>query len=105
MIKRTVAITKPYHLSCRNAQLFLSDKETKEEVSRSIEDLGCLIMEHPHITFTQALIRTLSAHNVSVIFCDEKYHPTALLLHLDTHYVQQERFRYQVNASQPLELV
>src|SRR5690606_20238996 len=43
-----------------------------------------------------------SVNNVAVIFSDEKHMPSSMLFHLDTHYIQQERFTSQLNSSEPL---
>lgn len=103
MLKRTLFFSNPYHLSTRDKQLLVSDKETKELVSSvPIEDIGYLLIEHPQISVGAALMQRLAEHNVAVIFCDEKHHPCSMLLHLDTHHIQGERFRHQIEASEPL---
>ena len=102
MIKNTIAVTRSFHVSYKLKQLILTNKETGEEHSRTLEDLGCVIFEHPQITFTQQAMQGFAEHNISVIFCDGKYHPTSLLLNLDAHYIQTERFRFQIDSSEPL---
>lgn len=66
------------------------------------EDIGFLVLEHPLITFTAAAIELCAANNVAVVFCGRNFLPTSLLLHLDTHGTQSERFRSQLEASEPL---
>jgi CRISPR-associated protein Cas1 len=103
MLPRTLHISNPYHLSVRNEQLVLEPKnEGLREAQVPIEDIGYLVLEHPHITLTQAAIAVLSEHNVAVIFCSQEYLPVSMLFHLETHRIQAERFRLQVKASEPL---
>lgn len=102
MLKRTLLFSNPYHLSTRNKQLQVVEKETGELKTVPIEDIGHIVFEHPHITFTQSVMQLMAENNTAVIFCDDKFHPSSMLLHLDTHYTQTERFRHQVNASEPL---
>jgi len=102
MIKRTLFFGNPYHLSTSNRQLEIKNKETGKISHASIEDIGYIVFEHPQITFSQNVIQLLAANNTAVIFCNEKYHPCSMLLHLDTNYVQTERFKAQVNATEPL---
>lgn len=102
MIKRIISFSNPFHLSTKLRQLVIYNKETEDEITRSIEDIGYLILDHPQITFSSALIQTLAEFNVVVVFCDEKHHPASMLLHLDTHHIQAERFRAQISASEPL---
>ena len=41
-------------------------------------------------------------NNTAVITCDGTHHPSGLLLPLSVHNIQAERFRAQINASEPL---
>lgn len=102
MLKRTLFFSNPYHLSTEKRQLVITDKETRESKTAPIEDIGFAVFEHPHITFTQSVMQLLAENNTAVVFCDAKYHPSSMLLHLDTHQVQTERFREQVEATLPL---
>lgn len=102
MIKRTLFFGNPYHLSTRDLQLCIADKDSGEVKTVPVEDIGYIIFEHPHITFTQSVMQLLAENNTAVVFCDQKYHPSSMLFHLDTHYVQTERFKHQINASEPL---
>ncbi len=102
MLKRTLFFANPYHLSTRYAQLVVQDKESGEKQTVPIEDLGFVVFEHPHITFTQSVMQLLAENNTAVVFCDSRFHPSSMLLHLDTHTLQNELFRHQIAASQPL---
>lgn len=102
MIKRTLFFTNPYHICTRNLQLNITEKETGEVRTVPIEDIGYIVFEHPNITFTQSVMQLLAENNTAVIFCNDKFHPSSMLFHLDTHYIQTERFKYQINASEPL---
>lgn len=102
MLKRTLLFSNPYHLSTRNLQLQIAEKESGTVKTVPIEDIGYIIFEHPHITFTQSVMQLLAENNTAVIFCDQKFHPSSMLFHLDTHYTQTEKFKFQVNASEPL---
>lgn len=102
MLKRTLFFSNPYHLSIRYEQLVATDKAAQEEKTVPIEDIGFIVFEHSQITFTQAVIQLLAENNTAVIFCDTRHHPSSMLLHLDTHNIQAELFKHQVQASEPL---
>lgn len=104
MIKRSLYFSNPYHLSCKQEQLLISDKEKVSQGTQSIpiEDIGFIVLDHYGISISQYLIQKLSHANVALICCDEKHMPTSLMFPLSTHQVQNERFRAQVNASEPL---
>lgn len=106
MIKRILCFTNPAYLSLHLKQLVVeqtqADKTETIKHTISIEDIGVVIMESPQITITQALIAALLDNNCAVITCDSHHLPAGLLLPLDNHNLQNERFREQINASEPL---
>lgn len=67
-----------------------------------IEDIGLIILDHQQVTITQALISKLLSNNVALITCDSSRHPTGLMLNLDGHTLQSQKFQYQIGASVPL---
>jgi len=102
MLKRTLFFSNPYHLSIRLGQLEITDKKTGEIKTAPIEDLGFVVFDNREITFTQSVLSELASNNTAVIICNEKHHPTSMMFHLDTNQVQNEKFRAQVAASEPL---
>lgn len=102
MLKKTLFFSNPYHLTTRLNQLVLTNKDSGEIRQLPVEDLGFVILDHSQITFTQSFVQALSANNVAVVFCDKQHLPTSMLFHLDIHQVQNEKFRAQVSASEPL---
>lgn len=107
MIKRTFRFNNPCYLSLENEQMVVSYNRIKgqEELpdrKAAIEDIGIIILEHKQITLTHALMGKLIENNAALITCNETHHPTGLLLNLDGHTNQSERFRAQQEASIPL---
>lgn len=114
MIKRTLYFGNPSYLSLSNSQMVLRLPEVEKngELTETfkadskktfpIEDLGVVILDHQQITITQALMDALLENNVALITCNETHHPTGLLLPLAGNTLQSERFRDQIDASQPL---
>lgn len=113
MIKKTLYFGNPAYLSLRNGQLVLRlpeveksnmTEQMKKENVRTfpIEDLGVIVLDNKQITVTQGLLEALLDNNAAVITCDSKRMPTGLLLPLSGHTLHQERFRNQIESSQPL---
>lgn len=105
MIKRTIHIGSPAKLSLRQDQMVMSKYDelgSKVEKSLPIEDLGAVILEDPQISITHGLLSFLLEHNVAIITCDARHHPTGMMLNLCGNTTQTERFRYQTEASLPL---
>lgn len=105
MIKRTVAISSPAKVALKDKQLLMSKTDAlgqRVEKSIPIEDIGAVILEDPRISVTHGLIAALVANNAALITCDNKYHPTGMMLNLCGNTTQAESFRHQTEASQPL---
>jgi len=108
MIKRTLHFGNPAYLSLNQGQLVidlphlkvLGEKESKKSVP--IEDVGIVVLEHQQITITHGCIAALLNNNSAIITCDHTHHPTGMMLPIDGHNTQSERFRYQIDASLPL---
>ena len=112
MIKRTLYFGNPAYLTLRNSQLVIgkpddgdlpSDEDLINPVQTiPIEDIGVVILDSKQITITSSTISALLDNNVALITCNEKSMPTGLMLPLESHSVQSERFKDQLRASLPL---
>lgn len=106
MIKRTLCFSHPAYLSLRNGQLVVKlekhDNEPEKQASIPIEDIGVVVLDHRQITLTHGAMAALVDNNAAVVTCNDSHMPTGLLLPLDGHTVQSERFSNQINASLPL---
>jgi len=114
MIKRTLYFGNPVYLSLSMAQLKIRFPEFRQTIdsdisyakdvgaSVPIEDIGVVVLDHQQITITQALLDALMNNNVAVISCDATHMPVGMMMVLNGNTVQNERFRDQVVASEPL---
>lgn len=102
MLKRTLFISNPFHVSTKLNQLVLKNKKTGEEKQTPIEDVGFAVFEHEECTFSLQAIHHLNANNVAAIFCNEKHLPTSMLLNLESNDIQSQLFTHQINAAEPL---
>ena len=102
MIKRTLYFGNPAYLKTKDEQLVFESTDTGEIIKLPIEDIGVLILDHQQITITQAVIAKLLENNVAFITCDNRHHPTGLMLNLDGHTLQSQKFQAQLEASVPL---
>jgi len=114
MIKRTLYFGNPAYISLSNKQLLvrlpevekndtLPDSFKREAVATiPVEDIGVVIIDHQQVTITQGIIAALVENNAAVIVCDESHLPSGLMMPLDMHHTQQERFKFQIEATIPL---
>lgn len=114
MIKKTLYFGNPVYLSLKNAQLVIKLPEVVKnstlpegfkqmsEVTKSIEDIGVVVLDNKQITITSGVLESLLENNCAVITCNSKSMPVGLMLPLYGNTTQNERFRHQLGASLPL---
>lgn len=104
MIKRTLHFGNPAYLHLSNEQLVVvrttDGKEDKKTVP--IEDIGVLILDHPQISISHGALAALLENNTAVITSNGNHMPVGLLLPLEGNSLQNEKFRSQLDASEPL---
>ena len=109
MLKRTLLFGSSAYLHLRYNQLVITlpngqglERFTGGLDTIPVEDIGIVVLDDPQITISQSLIAMLLEHNVALITCNGTHHPTGLLLPLDGNTLQSERFRVQIESSEPL---
>ena len=103
MVKRTLSFSKPCSLSLKNCQMVIRMKDDPDFIRTiPVEDIGFVLLENQQISITMPLLNALADNNTAVIVCTDKMMPNAMLLNLDSNSVQGERYRDQINASEPL---
>jgi len=92
---------EPARLSARGGLLVVA-RPGRDEVSLPFADLAVLVVSHPQVSYTQAVLAELVASGGAFVACDKRHLPVGMLLPLDAHYVQVERFAVQAQAPLPL---
>ncbi len=100
MIKRTVEIAEPSYLRVRNSQLKV-ERDQLEVASIPFDDLGVLILAHPRITITQAVLAHCASSNIALITCDHSRTPTALSLPISGHVLHARILARQSTVGRP----
>ena len=101
MIKRTLFFSNVVCLTLKNKQLQIFNKETQEESSVPIEDIGFVVIENNQIYISIPAINALTENNAAVIFCNEKHLPFSMNLPLDCNTIQNQLFSAQISATIP----
>ena len=114
MIKRVLCFSNPAYLKLKLQQIVIEIPEVvygkgvpehmRQEGVRTIpiEDVGVVVLDHKQITITQALMAALLENNCAIITCNDQHLPIGLHLPLNGNHLQNERFREQLDASEPL---
>ncbi len=100
MLKKTIFLSNKSSLTTQNLQLCI--KSELRESSIPIEDIGFLVIDHPEVFLSMPALNLLVENNSSVIVCGKNHLPNGMFLSLNTHHIQQEIFRNQIEAGLPL---
>lgn len=102
MIKKSLYFGNPCYLSIKHKQLVVQLKETDEHRSLPIEDIGVVILDHPQITLSHEVVKSLSANNAIIVSCDESHMPATYVQPLSGNTLMTKVFNAQVESSLPL---
>ena len=114
MIKRTLYFGNPAYLSLKDNQLVIRLPEVVKnntvtetfkkdaEATIPIEDIGIVVLDNLQITLTHAVLNAMQQNNVAVVSCNATHHPMGLMLPLNGNTLQNERYREQLEATEPL---
>lgn len=96
---RNVLLQNKARLNLENAQLLITC--AGDSASLPLEDIGVLILDHPQIMITTALLAELQQVGVVVMVCDKKHHPAGLLHPFHQHSRMSDVAEIQRIWSQP----
>ncbi len=100
MLKKTLLLENKASLTTKNKQLII--KTESRESSIPIEDIGFIVIDNAEIYCSINTMNLLIENNSSVIICNTNHLPNGMFLNLNSHHIQQEIFKNQINASIPL---
>ncbi len=93
----------PAHLNVRGALLVVqAGADEQQEATVPLAEISAVVASHPAVTLTLASLARLAEAGVPLIVCDDRRMPTAMMLPLEGHTTQAERFERQIAASLPL---
>lgn len=100
MLKKTILLENKASLTAKNRQLVV--KTEVKESAIPIEDIGFIVIDNPETYLSITAMNLLVENNTAVIICGNNHLPNGMFLNLNSHHIQQEIFRNQIEASMPL---
>lgn len=100
MLKRTVLLENKTSIGVKNLQLVI--KTDLRESTIPAEDIGYLVIDHPQVFLSIPAMNLLIENNAAIIICGNNHLPNGMFLNLNSHHIQQEIFRHQMEATLPL---
>jgi len=101
MIERIIDLSEePARLRVRN-KLLVIERDSTGETTIPLVDIAALVVSHPCVTFTHAVLSRLAEAGGAFVVCNGSHLPIGMLLPLESHFVQTERFALQASVSLP----
>ena len=102
MTRKIIEVGTPgTRLSVSHRQLVIERAE-QQRVTLPIEDLGVVVIDDQRAIYTQAVLTSLAAADVTLIVAGSNHLPAAMLLPFGAHHAGTERHWAQVAASEPV---
>lgn len=94
----------PINRETSESETGLRSERTKDPNEHTVPlvDIAVLIASHPQITYSQSVLAGLAEAGGIFVACNQKHMPIAMLLPLESHSTQTERFASQSEISVPL---
>jgi CRISPR-associated protein Cas1 len=90
-------------LNVRLANLVIDCGEDGGKTMVPLPEVAAVVLSNQHVTMTNAALAGIAANGGIVVVTDSKFQPAGMLLPLDAHYAQGERFRLQAAVAQPVQ--
>ena len=100
MLKRTLLLENKASITTKNLQLVI--KTEARESTIPIEDIGYIVLDNAEIYMSLPAMNLLIENNAAVIVCNANHLPNGMFMNLNSHHIQQEIFKNQIEASVPL---
>ena len=100
MIKRSILIENKASIHSKDLQLLI--KTEARETTIPIEDIGFLLIDNSETYLSINAMNLMVDNNTAIIICGKNHLPNGMFLNLNSHHIQQEIFRKQIEASVPL---
>ena len=91
----------PARLRVHYQQLVVQRRDLPD-VTMPLADLAVVVVSHPEVTYTQAVLAGLAEAGGAFVACNRKNLPVGMFLPLVSHYCQAERFAAQARAAEPV---
>lgn len=102
MIERIIEIAEQSAFLNLNNNLLSIRLKDSQTVTVPVGEIQCLILANPAVTITGALLAALAENGAVVVISGKDRLPVSMQLPINGNYIQNERFRSQVNAKLPL---
>ncbi|MBE6405707.1 MAG: type II CRISPR-associated endonuclease Cas1 [Lentisphaerae bacterium] len=102
MIERIIEIAEQSAYLSLNNNLLTIRLRDNQTVTVPVGEVQCLLLANPAVTVTGALLAALAENGAIVVISGKDRLPISMQLPIKGNYIQNERFRSQIEAKIPL---
>jgi len=100
MSGKVIHLTKPCKIKVKNSNLVLFFYEEEQEVKVTIKDIDFLLFDNTQFSITGKVMELLSKNGVAILFIDEEFHPSSILVPYHQHSTMSEVAHQQILITQ-----
>lgn len=97
---RQIIIKKSEKLHFKDNQLIIDKEENSTKVP--LEDINYVLIEDSSTTLTARLLAEFGKNAISLIICDEKFNPSAIMYPYNYHFKQLDVFSHQLEIDESI---
>ena len=103
MIKQVIETSSGnLKLSLSRGFLVLTDIETKQSKQVPLDTILCVVLSAEDCLVSRHIINALVENNASIVFCNDRYLPSAIILPVAGHWLAAPRIRSQIDTGEVL---
>jgi CRISPR-associated protein Cas1 len=92
---------EPSRLHVKLDQLIV-EQAARAHASIPLRDIAVVVVSHPQVTFSHAVLAGLAANGGMLVVCNEKRLPSGMMIPLEGHFTQSRVFAAQASAKAPV---
>ena len=97
---KVVHLTKACKIKAKDENLLLVFDENEEKVKVTVEDIDFILFDNTQFSITGKAIELLAKNGTAVLFIDEEFHPSSILIPYHTHTLLTQMADVQIAITQ-----
>lgn len=97
---KIVHLTKPCKVKVKDSNLLLLFKDNYDEIKITIKDIDFILFDNTQFSITGKAIELLSKSSIAILFIDEEFHPSSILIPYHRHTLLSEVAEIQIKISE-----
>jgi len=96
---KVVHLTKPCKIKVKSENLVIHFYESDDEVKVTLKDIDFILFDNTQFSLTGKAIELIAKNNITTLFIDATFHPSAILTPYLSHSLMSETAHLQISVS------